>query len=405
MNHIAIVDTRHHTASAPPDLVVAGLSLLERAVRMAEVCGAEQVVLVVPSAEEPPQTGSLAGSLAGSLDGRDLPVATTLDEATDLATATAGPDAIVTTLRSSTVYNRGLYKDAIARLDHRPLAVHTSDGPAHVEVWRGARPDDFETDLDDRWFVDVASPEDARHAADRLWNDCRKDLDGIVARLINRNISIACSRLLASSPIKPNHISIFTFTLGIVAAVLAGWGGWLGFALAGLVFQANSVIDGIDGELARVRYEFSVTGEWLDTLSDDFSDVFFWTGLGIGAWRTYPFDLFGFGPEAWLWLGAISVVFKLASMGLYYTWLVAAGRGDLLAFTWAFDDDDAKEASAVMKVLGNLKYVAKKDFIVFAAMILGFVNLQPWLLVAAAPGNIAVAVGVALQRLAGRGQD
>lgn len=394
MEHIAIVDTTHHTSVAPPDFVVAGLTLLERAIRLAEVSGATRVILLVPSTD---RIGELE-----SLGGRDLAVVARLKDALQLVERSD----TVALLRSSTVYNRGLYRDAVDAFDGEPFEVYSDGQSAHVQIWRGdSRPSLFERRDDDRWYVDVATPDDGRDAADRLWNDCRKDLDGIVAKLINRNISIACSRLLAPTGIKPNHISIITFALGIVAAILAGWGGWLGFALAGLVFQANSVIDGIDGELARVRYEFSVTGEWLDTLSDDFSDVFFWFGLGVGAWRTYPLDLFGLDSEAWLWLGAVAVIFKIVSMVLYYTWLIDHGRGDLLAFNWAFDDDDAREQSAVMKVLGNLKYVAKKDFIVFTAMFLGFLNLQPWLLVAAAPGNIIVALGVALQRLAGPSDD
>ncbi len=382
MKHVAIVDTTHHTDSAPPDMVVAGLTLVERATRMASVSGAERVLLV--------------GAEGATTE---APVFDTIED----ALSTVESDEVVAVLSSSTVYNRGLYRDAVDAFDDDALEVGTDAGDAHIRIWRGPeQPDAFDLHHDERWFVDVATVEHGKQAADRLWNDCRKDLDGIVAKLINRNISIACSRVLAPTWVKPNHISVVTFSLGIIAALLAAWGGWFGFALAGLVFQANSIIDGIDGELARVRYEFSLLGEWLDTLSDDFSDVFFWAGLGVGAWRTFPTDIMGFGPEIWLWLGGISVAFKLLSMALYYTWLVAHGRGDLLAFTWAFDDQDAKDQSAVMKVLGNLKYVTKKDFIVFSAMILGFVNLLPYLLVAAAPGNIVVAAGVTIQRLAQR---
>jgi phosphatidylglycerophosphate synthase len=35
-----------------------------------------------------------------------------------------------------------------------------------------------------------------------------------------------------------------------------------------LLFQLNSIIDGVDGELARMRLEASVLGEWLDTVGD-----------------------------------------------------------------------------------------------------------------------------------------
>ncbi|MEZ4462530.1 MAG: CDP-alcohol phosphatidyltransferase family protein [bacterium] len=218
-----------------------------------------------------------------------------------------------------------------------------------------------------------------------------------MSRHINRYMSLFVSRWLAPTPIRPNHISVFTFSLGILAGVLAAMGGMQNFLLAGVVFQINSVIDGCDGELARVRYEFSVLGEWLDTLSDDFSDVFFWAGLGWGASQTFA-GPWGLPSNVWWWLGLAAVVGKVLTMAIYYRWLIANKRGDLLAFTWSFDDPT--QATAMQKVLKHVKYFAKKDFIVFAAMLLGFLGWLPWILVPIAPGNVVVALSVLLQQRA-----
>jgi len=87
---------------------------------------------------------------------------------------------------------------------------------------------------------------------------------------------------------------------------------------------------------------------------------------------------------------------------VYYRWLIANKRGDLLAFTWSFDSAD-EESTWLDAVLKNLKYFAKKDFIVFAAMLLGILGWLPWILVAMAPGNLIVALSVVLEQAKGRG--
>jgi len=328
--------------------------------------------------------------------------------------AAVGVSKTILVLDAATVFHRGMVKDLTSSFDGQSAVIRlpTNELAALAVIPRGALTNfssvqEFAAGLgareihDDRWQVTIHELADLKRAERSLWLDCRKPLDGMVSRHINRYMSLFISRLLAGTPIKPNHISVFTFSLGILAGVLASLGGFQNFLLAGLVFQLNSVIDGCDGELARVRYQFSVLGEWLDTLSDDFSDVFFWAGLGWGASKTFG-GVFGLSPEIWLWLGVVAVAGKLLSMVVYYRWLIANKRGDLLAFTWSFDSAD-EESTWLDAVLKNLKYFAKKDFIVFAAMLLGILGWLPWILVAMAPGNLIVALSVVLEQAKGRG--
>lgn len=346
-----VLDTRECPGEVQWTKVVAGLTLLERSLRVASVSGATRIIVVARDDEKAQVERAIAQSQAKigaevqntSFDGEHV------------------------ALDVWTVYERAGVRERL-------------EGKSY----------------EGRWSVRVLDITSAQDAEKRLWLDCRKPLDGIVSRHLNRYVSLWISSRIARWGIHPNHISIVTFSLGILAGVLAAMGGYWYLLLAGVVFQINSIIDGCDGELARVKYEFSVLGEWLDTISDDLSDVFFWAGLGIGAWRTFESFV---PPTWWLWLAAIAVVFKGVSMALYYTWLYARGRGDLLAFTWSFDSasDDGPLLARVLRVL---KYTTKKDFIVFLAMILGFLGALPWLLFAAAVGNIVVAVGVILQRRA-----
>lgn len=434
MTWIALIDTTRHTDAAPAGRVVAGLSLLERAVRLAKVSGCTRALIAAT-----PERRRAIEALADEID-FDISLQVFAHDTTGLSALIAEAaardkilrraEASLLVLRSSTVYDRGLIQCQDSEPtpdDGRPKArISTLNGePAHLleipaqilPAWLElARQTGFDTYSDmtrvgavelrpsEKWQVAVSDASSVQTATEKLWNGCRKDIDGIVSRLLNRSISLAISRRIAHTDIHPNHISIVTFSLGIIAAVFAAIGGYEWFLLAGIAYQINSVVDGVDGELARVKYDFSLLGEWLDTLSDDFKDVFFYGGLGIGAWRTveFPGGIDALGPESWLWLGGIAVAGKLVSMSAYYTWLIANKRGDLLAFEWSFEQKSADESTPLSRALSSLKYLTKNDFIVFFAMIMALFSALPYFLFIVAPGQFFIATSVILQRIQGR---
>ncbi|MBA2663487.1 MAG: CDP-alcohol phosphatidyltransferase family protein [Bradymonadaceae bacterium] len=371
----ALIDTTQHSPQAGPESVVAGLSLVERTLRLARVCGCAQAVVVALERDlEAVQRIVAAHRYAFAIQISVSPTTDAADIRQAALSVFEAPAASFVWLHSSAIYDRGHVKACIRDA--------TPDGP------------DCICDADP-----IATDDDARQAAARLWAGCRKPEDGIVSRHLNRHISLAISRAIAHTAITPNHISIVTFTLGIVAAVFAAWGDYTGFLIGALLYQINSVVDGVDGELARVKYEFSLLGEWLDTLSDDFSDLFFYIGLGVGAWRTVPIDIFGIDARLWLVLGGVAALAKLLSMALYYRWLIAHKRGDLLAFQWSFETEAGTEPGVLDRVLHYVRYLFRKDFIVFASMILAILGLLPWFLVLFAVGNLIVFISVAVQQL------
>jgi hypothetical protein len=94
--------------------------------------------------------------------------------------------------------------------------------------------------------------DDRREAKRRLFEACRKPVDGVVSRHLNRHISIAISKLVVDTPISPNAMTGFTFSLALVAAAFAVQGGYWPTVAAAFLMQWNSILDGCDGELARV---------------------------------------------------------------------------------------------------------------------------------------------------------
>lgn len=60
-----------------------------------------------------------------------------------------------------------------------------------------------------------------REAKRRLFDACRKPVDGFISRHLNRPISIAISKLLVDTPVSPNALTVFTFSLSFAAAFFA----------------------------------------------------------------------------------------------------------------------------------------------------------------------------------------
>jgi len=105
-------------------------------------------------------------------------------------------------------------------------------------------------------------------------------LDGPVSRTLNRPISRRISARVAPRPVTPDQWSWVAF--GAVTAGAAGFA--LGAPRLGAVLvHAGSVLDGVDGEVARLQGTSSASGALLDLVLDRVSDVLVLAGLAQGA--------------------------------------------------------------------------------------------------------------------------
>lgn len=168
---------------------------------------------------------------------------------------------------------------------------------------------------------------DIRNMEMNLWNSCRKEQDGFISRYFNRHISLALSQLIVATKITPNHVTIFGILLGLGAAYSASRGGYVPTLVGAILLQFVSIIDGVDGELARVRLQFSRLGEWLDTLGDDFVNIAFVLALAMGLWAT--------GFEAiWLVLSFLGALTLIVVALLNYALIAQTDSGDILSLDW-----------------------------------------------------------------------
>jgi len=139
------------------------------------------------------------------------------------------------------------------------------------------------------FWIDV-DDENAYLKAEKVMLDSLqgKSNDGPVSRWLNRPISIRFSKVLVNFNITPNQISFFSFVLSMIAAGLFALGNYWFLALGGIIAQLASIIDGSDGEVARLKYLSSDYGGWFDAVLDRYADAFLLFGL---TWYVYGQNL------------------------------------------------------------------------------------------------------------------
>jgi len=152
--------------------------------------------------------------------------------------------------------------------------------------------------IGERFWSDVDTPESLSRAKKTLLQSLSKpDDDGFISRHLNRPVSRRFSEILVRTPISPNGISLMSFAVGIIGAVMFCLGGYIWTILAGLMIQLASIIDGCDGEVARLRFQPSKFGGWFDTILDRYADVAIVAGVSFGYWLAHPHSA--------VWLGAM----------------------------------------------------------------------------------------------------
>lgn len=113
-----------------------------------------------------------------------------------------------------------------------------------------------------------------------------KATDGPVSRYINRRLSTRITGFILNHniPATPNQISLISFLLGTssLPAYLAGLE-WLG----GILVQAASIMDGVDGELARAKNMASPVGGFVDAILDRVANASIILGITLYSFNSW----------------------------------------------------------------------------------------------------------------------
>ena len=350
----------------PPviDVVIGGLSLVRRIVLAATVAGYDRILV---RSVEPSLRDQLAGTKA-----------TTLTPATKLPTASRRrvvvvPGNVVPQARWLKTLGEAPMKREMLSVDRSQVVVVDTDDPAFVVMAasRTLAASDLVAELR-RKFPEAPADDDAggrfpivaagdvARAERWLLRSLIKQREGFMSRHFERRLSLAVTRRLAGTPITPNMMTVFSAAVGLLGATCFLSSTPAGQLTGALLFLAHSILDGCDGELARLRFQQSRWGGVLDFWGDNVVHVAVFLCIAIGWSRNIG--------AAWpLALGAVAALATLGSATVFFDRTI---------------DDRVETSGAVARVVDAL---GSRDFI-YVVILLAAFGKATWFLVAAAIG-------------------
>jgi phosphatidylglycerophosphate synthase len=231
--------------------------------------------------------------------------------------------------------------------------------------------------------VPLATKADRPRAETLLLRGLIKDTEGFMSRHFDRKISLAVSRVVARTSITPDQMTIFATAIGVAAAPFFVTDRpsvqWIGGAL----FLLHSILDGCDGELARLKFQESRRGGLLDFWGDNLVHVCVFAAMGLGLARTV-------GASWPLWCGASAVLFTAASAWFVYARTMRGPKSGPL-----YTSVTRGRPTLASRIADAL---SRRDFI-YLVLILSLFGKADWfvaLSAAAVPAYFLVLVGIAL---------
>lgn len=222
---------------------------------------------------------------------------------------------------------------------------------------------------------DAASAQGRAAAEAALFRSLKKRVDGPISRLVNRTVSIAITKRLVDTNVTPNQMTVVATIVGAAGVFCVLQATWLCLALGAFLVQMQSVLDGCDGEIARLKYKSSRLGEWLDNVLDDTVNIAYGVALGYAAWQLL-------GTKLWFWLGIGSGAAFVIHNALFYAQLAFVHRsGNPFNFRWWFEHGTAdvtamlQNPSVTSRVGAGIRALVRRDVFLFAFFVLAAAGL------------------------------
>jgi len=139
-------------------------------------------------------------------------------------------------------------------------------------------------DVTGSFWIDVDDEAALQKAKQSIIQQLFKPTDGPVSRHINRRLSVKISAYLAQYDVSPNLITLASFILAVLSGIFFFFGGYQNILVGGILAQLSSILDGCDGEIARLKFKGSDFGKWLDRVLDRYADGFIILGMTHALW-------------------------------------------------------------------------------------------------------------------------
>jgi len=226
--------------------------------------------------------------------------------------------------------------------------------------------------------IPVCDEAGRRRLENKLLAALVKSTEGIMSRLVNRRISLAVTRRLMNRNVTPNQMTWVSMGIGLFGALfflLPGQGAQITGAL---LFLLHSILDGCDGELARLKFQESRAGGIFDYWSDNIVHVAVFACIGAG-WAMH-------GGELQVWLfSLLAVGGTLTSAWLVFEHTMRARKGTGPLYTSV---SGGNGNSMLVRIADML---SRRDFI-YLVVLLAMFGKAHWFLVMTAVGAPVYAI-------------
>ncbi len=353
-------------ADADPNQKILGLNVGERLLLALSHSGVHQVCFIGPGPRPLSSQAKLTYLEEGALSRDHTYLVMASDTVFDRSL-------VAESTLPSTVAIQAMSGELLLTQLKTPSAILDALGPGEARGGKG-------------FAIRVVSNVAAKNAARSLLLSLRKPIDGFISTHLNRYVSLFCTRYLVKTGLPPNFFTLIFLSIGLAGAVFATQSEhWWALVLAGVLFQSQSILDGCDGEMARLTYQFSRRGQWLDSIGDDLTNYSVCFGLALG--QAWVLD-----EPMLVWLGVGVLALQVIMSGILYRRMMIMGTGDLLAIP-----DLVRKASGDSGAIGNtLSLVLKRDTFIFVLSVLIVLQLPLLAFVLYGLGTIPMALGVML---------
>lgn len=236
-------------------------------------------------------------------------------------------------------------------------------------------------DVEFSYWQDVDTKESLKYGEKMLLNACRKRTDGFISRNFNRHISLFLSAHLVKTPISAHQITFLVTLIGLLSGYLASLGNYTTYLVAGILFKLTSILDGVDGEISKLRFTSSKFGQWFDTISDNITYLVFIVGTTVGLYRMDYAYINYLAPVMFVGVGLVLFV-------LFFYIIKFSESGSLLAVQK--DLRDKKSLPLFSRIFIKLQFMIKRDFFASAFLIFAILGKPQWVVF-----SIAVVTNVA----------
>jgi len=233
------------------------------------------------------------------------------------------------------------------------------------------------------------------------------DEDSPISKYIYRPLSRPLTQLLLHTPVTPNQVSYVVGLIGLFGCFLTAQPGQSNLIWGAALVFISGIIDGCDGEIARLKLTSSTFGAWLDTIVDELTTFSYFVAIGLHTYHLHP--------QPWVGGSIVfgGVCYVLSIYGIYYFCIVVIKRGGSQYYVGDLvikDDADGpaltprvrttKPRPVWMQKLGLIfLYMIRRDFINLAAFGLTFLNLYQVIYIGMLAGNVVAAIVIVPEHL------